>query len=236
MSKNQEQFGKYTFNKSNFTKTSVKLRKLFNDYHDYSYAVALGVYEYLKVNKVKLDDVRSCYGLNIDSSTLKNTSQVRSALQQLKINHRHFDVCSDLMDFMFDEIYRSKTNKNAILKPRRSAFPKITNKEKSFSIYFPIRELTISANSDNLSFTWKIEMNNRNVDRVENGFYSALLFPILNEHKWGRGEGGYVKTTEESMSDYDLDDRYNTSYSSYLGKIGEEQKAYINRMLNARFR
>ncbi|WP_210499451.1 hypothetical protein [Vibrio crassostreae] len=234
MSLEQGQRGSYKFNKTNFPKVSIKFRKLFNEYHDFSHAVALGIYEILKSQKVKADDAER-FIWDLPSNAPKTNFTIRKVLMEKKVR-TDFELDQDLIEFIVAEVYRSQSNKNAILKPRRSAFPKITNKEKTFSIDFECRELSITVNESTQSVHWKIDQNNRNVDRVEQGFYGKLLFPVLSEHKWARGEGGYLKTIEENLDDSEYAERYNTSECAHYGTIGKEQKDMRHREMVARFR
>lgn len=224
MAIDQSSYGSFQFKKTNYLKVMRLLRDRLNEFHNYNHEVAVVFYETLKENKIKknFNDALD-YLYSIDCDNLIKRKGVKNASV--------FGMDSDSIHFALSEIFRN--NNNTILKPRRSVYPKLINKQKSFFIEFETAQLTISASENTHSITWRIAENNRNVDRVSDSFYSNLLFPILNEYKWSKGEGGVVKIKEESMSDFDDDDDYNISFGRKFGDIGEQivknHYDYLNR-------
>lgn len=231
MALDQAQHASYKFGKTNFSKVAKLFRDRFNTFHDFSHAIALGIYDLLKENKVKeknaLDFLRDV--------SVSSNHRVRKHLADKNLNLRELKVEREIIHLALAEIYRKGDGKS-ILKPRRSAYPKITNKQKSFSIYIEDKELEIAVNEKTLSVSWDIAMNNHNVDSVENSCYDFLFWDILIfKVKWGRNEGGYCKTTEESTSDDPYDDRFNTHESRYYGPVGKRVKEIRQKVLQAQF-
>lgn len=224
MSMDQSAYGSFKFKKTNYLKVMRLLRDRLNEFHNYNHEVATVFYDFLKENKIKKN-------FNDASNFLYDNNLDRLIERKGVKNASIFGIDSDSIHFALSEMFRN--NNNTILKPRRSAYPKLINKQKSFYIEFETAQLTISANESSNSITWRIAENNRNVDRVSNSFYSALLFPILHDYKWSKGEGGVVKIKEESMSDFDEDDDYNISFGRKFGDIGEkivnDHYDYLNR-------
>lgn len=231
MALDQSQHASYKFGKTNFSKVAKSFRDRFNLFHDFSHAIALGLYDCLKENKVKEKNAMDfIYEKDIAHSFL-----VRKYVIEKGIDIKYLKVENHIIDLAIEEIYRKGDGKS-ILKPRRSAYPKITNKQKSFSIYIQDKDLKIVVNEKTLSVSWDISMNNRNVDAVNRSSYNYLFWNVLdNDVKWGRNEGGYCKTTEESNSDDPYDDRFNTHYSHYYGSLGKEFKEIRHKSLQARF-
>lgn len=196
MSIDQSQYGEYKFNTANFAKVSDKLKAHFNSYHTYSYAVAMGIYDVLKSNKVKPDEAESFL---FNQGDLSYNRFVRASLNRMGFGNSVFEITPDLTSKCISEIYRSKKNENSIMKPRIAAFPKILVRDKSFSLEFEQEGITISVDEKSKMVSWNVARCNHAVDRVENGFYRKLLFPILRDHQWENGEGGYLTTHEENL-------------------------------------
>lgn len=230
MALNQSQYASYKIGQSKFPKVAKQFRDAFNQFHDFNFAIALGCYDILKSNKVKKHDA---FDFLYCTKNITENSIAFEHARKLK-DIRNFKIDDDMIYTAIDEIYRKGDGKT-ILKPRRIAYPKITNKEKVFCLKFETKELCITVNGENNTVSWQIDMNNRNVDRVENGFYGSLFWSIVHNIKWGRNEGGFCKTTEESTSDDPYDDRYNHDYSAYYGSIGEREQDSKIKMLRSRF-
>lgn len=220
MSQDQSEYGSFSLKKTNYTKLMRELRGSLNDYYNYSHELAVAIYEILKENKVKKNSSSA-------SEYLYEISLSRhSKVNKLK-NSDIFKPTSESIHNALEEMFRNQNN--TILKPRRSAYPKLTNKQKSFSIDFEDLEATISASESSNTLSWQVGENNHNCDHADDFFMKNLFFKILATHKWGKSEGGSVTRQDESMSDDPEDPKYNISCYCYLGGIGQvKKKRHIN--------
>lgn len=217
MALEQSLYGSFSFNKMNYIKAMRKLRDKVNDYHNYNYELSIIIYNLLKKNKVKkneYDAYKFIHSIDLDLFVCKNNIKDSSK----------FCPNNDSIQFALDEIFRNENN--TILKPRRSAYPKLTNKDKS--LFLEVNCYSISIVASIKSATLKINVgsgknNCRNAERFQ--MYKEF-FSIINANTWSKKEGGFVTETEESTSDFEDDDLYNTQDSCYKGDIGNEQKKY----------
>jgi len=216
MSTNQSERGSFKLKKTNYIKVMRQLRDMFNDYHNYNHTMAVALYEILKENKIKKN--RSSARDFLDSIELSHNTKIRSIK-----NDWGFKPDGDSIYTALNEIFRN--DNNTILKPRRSEYPKLTNKEKSINLYHDSLELTISASEKDETIYWDVNEGNHNCDAVDGCALEKAFFKILRTHKWGKNEGGSIRRKVESMSDYEEDDDYNISMFSFLGGFGEDNKS-----------
>ncbi len=202
MSCEQRENGTFTFKKSGYTKVMREVRTMFQALDNYRYDVAVCIYELLKENKVK----KNIKETNKFISSLVGKDRYTSYADEYKkafklysiTNIYGFEVDEDCLEMALKEIYRN--NNNTRLKPRRSAYPKLINKDKSFSKSF--KDLIyITLEEETLSLSWSVRQGNRTVDEADNHYITTALFKILNDYEWKIGEGGKTVCVSENFDD-----------------------------------
>lgn len=214
MSCQQRENGSFNFKKTGYTEVMRDVRKLFQEYEDYSFKVALVIYEALKENKIKKNIPASKLFLrskmeneiNICTGMVSEEDINRHYLKKLGVrcieNNHDFLIDKPCIEMALNEIFRNDNNTR--LKPRRSAFPKLTNKDKSFEKTFAPYELfTITANHESNSMGWSVSEGNRSVDNSEYHFMAIAFFKILDNYKWKTGENGHTTCVSENFDDDD---------------------------------
>lgn len=215
MSQEQSLHASYKFNKTNFSKVRGYLRDRLNEIHDFNHLVAVAIYDLLKKNKIKKN--RNDVINYLDSLNFNDMSTFR------KIRCRTYhSVDTDSIYLAIDEILRN--DNNTFLKPRRSAYPKLTNKDKSFSVTTERYDITIRAKEESSILSLNIRMGNRSVDNTEFKQEVSAFFSVINSHTWKRNEGGFIETETENFCDDEGQPRYVIETKGYQGSIGEKER------------
>lgn len=121
------------------------------------------------------------------------------------------------------ELFRGKNG--ALTQPRASAFLKLKNTQREFSIEVGSEGASLTLNDSELTLRWSVDEGNRSVDRTENSLgYARYIDYLENQYPWKKGEGGCFTVQEEDLSD-DEDSSGTISYvSSYFGSVGVQMK------------
>lgn len=229
MSCNNSENGNIEFTKSGYQVVLTAFRKAYNDYIDSVYASALSSYDKLaaikggSASKKRREAFKAMKGYNSDyySEMLNGKA-----------------IPCDLMCTINDEMFRGANG--ALTKPRRSHFPKLTNKDRSFDLgEFSFNDskttvvgLEVSSkgnreitNTSQPRIEWRVDENNHAVEAAHACPLSKLLFNnVLRNYKWKKGEGGVFYYLDE----YDIDSardyggQVSSSISHHFGPKGKK--------------
>jgi hypothetical protein len=108
-------------------------------------------------------------------------------------------------------------------KPLKKEFPKLTNRDKSFS--FSCDEASVNFDEGSLSMTWNVE-GNHSAEQAHESYMFIALCRVFNNYKWKRKEGGVFHHIDEYDRDQAIDSGGATqSTMSYsFGPLGKEMK------------
>jgi len=162
-------------------------------------------------------------------------------------------ISSDLSYLIQEEMFRGKNG--TLTKPRRSAFPKLINKTREFTIedgelyitFKDVCENTVGykfinnkkvpiTNKQPAMISWRVENNNHAVESAhESPIGQLLLNDVLGKHKWLRGEGGVFYYIDEHMrdSDHDCGMGSSSSVSHTFGPAGKKHHENESKQINA---
>jgi hypothetical protein len=223
MSCEQRENGTFYFKQSGYTEIMRTIRGVFQEFDAFRFEIAVSIYDALKLNKIKknkkaalkfLDTVGATNKSNAadmhaynhrNFATLNNNYELYlhthyiNMLSAQKISNPHrFEIDKQCIALALDEIFRNENN--TMLKPRRTAFPKLTNKDKSFSREFGYW-IQISLDGDKKTINWSVESGNRSVDNSEDHYMTKIFFSLLDSYNWKIGEHGETVCVAESFDD-----------------------------------
>jgi hypothetical protein len=203
MSCEQREHGTFGFKQTGYTQIMRSVREMFQALDNYRYEVAVCMYEALKEKKVKKDHKATFKFIDENTSNNMYRCYHKEYMSMFKVyqveNKYGFEIDSDCIEMALKEIYRNDNNTR--LKPRRSAYPKLTNKDKSFEKEFGDDLITICFMEKSLQFTWTVRDGNRTVDRADDHYMTGIFFKIVSNYKWKIGEGGETVCVSESFDD-----------------------------------
>lgn len=205
MSCEQRENGSFNFKKAGFNKVMRSVRELFQEFDQFQFECATAIYEFLKANKVKKNKEDSLKFL-LDGSYFSNNDCLDDAGSSILKRMREmsfypsfsFSLSHDIVHGALDEIFRNDNNTR--LKPRRIAFPKLTNKDRTFSRTFNDL-ITISSVEDDNCIYWSVRSGNRSVDNSLDNPVTSKFFKIIEQYDWKYGERGSTTCVSESFDD-----------------------------------
>lgn len=239
MSCNNQETGDIQFTKTGYTKIIGAYRKAYNEYINNVFDIAMTIHSQLhsikggsatKRRKEKANELLSSH----DATHYSFSSMCHTALK--------FHIQSELIYLIKAELFRGKNG--TLTKPRRSAFPKLTNKDRTFDLHDG--ELSVSfkdAYTDTYGWKvcggkqkpltrdvmptieWRVDENNRAVERAHNTPIAKLLFDkVLKHYTWKRNEGGAFYYTDEYDREgaHHAGGQYESSPSKHFGPLGEK--------------
>ncbi len=202
MSCNQRETGTFKFKKAGYNEVMRKTREMLQVFTDYQFSISELIYAYLKENKVKKNKTSAINTLTVDHGQYHSfsTSHISRIINSRSLkNDYKFKVDQECVDTALAEIFRN--DNNTLLKPRKSAFPRLTNKDKSFSAWFMDDTISISFNHESNSVEWGVEEGNRTVDDSEYHYITLAFFSILRNYEWKHGERGETICVSENFDD-----------------------------------
>lgn len=213
MSLNDQKRITFKFNKTNMPKIAKILREEYNKQQDFIYDFALRLQEYAKKQKIKTEHDLIVHLEKISYGRVSFPNANNTGVYAIQFY-------SDTFHKIVRELYSAKDNK--LRKPRKSSFPKLTSKDKTFNIEF-CHESGVCILSGQQRVVFDTDYNNHSADALNNEFPQHLI-RILMRHKWGRGEGGFSQyRSENHYVEYMGDDYPEIEImSNCWGKLGEE--------------
>lgn len=213
MSLNDQMAIKLTFSKTNMAKVAKELRKINNEYMDFMHTSGIALSQLAKTQKLKTASAL-INELSLDcgsQSTFKGMPQTRKF---------HFPVYSPESDLVVDEIYRGK----GISQPRKSAFNKLTSKDKAFQMHVS-HDAAFYVDVEKCTVVFHTGYNNHSADAIDLP-YAQTILKFLTNRSWGRNEGGFSMYHSENnyIEYFDVDSPDDEYINSYYGSIGEKMK------------
>jgi hypothetical protein len=203
MSCEQRENGKFTFKKTGYTQIMRATRNMFQALDNFNYEIALCLYNTLNESKIKKNKKASYEFIQSQISNnmyMDYNQEYRRILKKSVMveNTYCFEIDHVCINMALNEIFRNENNTR--LKPRRSAYPKLTNKDKSF-----IREFNdliwISFKEEDYSFEWTVRQGNKTVNDANNHYITGIFFKIVSEYNWKIGERGETVSVVENFDD-----------------------------------
>lgn len=235
MSTAQIEYGTIKFTKTGYMEMVRHVRTVYNDFLDSQYQFALQVFELAKTKGLKSPSEVNDKLLTLVKVNYLDTYRIKgspSSTKALITDHELFSINQ--------ELFRGKNN--ALCKPRKSAFKRLTNKDVSFSMDCDCGTLTF--NSDHQYIHWYVSENNHSVDSSHEHTLASTIFNFLdNDYKWKRGEGGSFNYWDEYMTCEEEDDERDlepecrtTSTSREFGANAPKQPKRTQRFHNTPYR
>lgn len=206
-----------SFSKTNMPKVTKGIRDIYNEYMDYLYDVSLALYDKIKKEKLKTkSDVINHFNFDCGSSW-SFPSMPRS-------NKFHVPVYTKDSDTILDELFRGKS----VTKPRKSAFKKLTSKDKSFNIESSSLS-GWSINSEESEVLFSTDYNNHSADDIDLPLSKTILNYLVANRKWGRSEGGFSMYQSENQKKDEFSARHFDSEfaNDFYGPLGEKYKKRV---------
>lgn len=229
MSLNDQKFVSFKFNKSNMPKIAKLIRDEENRRQDFLYELAIRLYEFAKKEKLNTVDKMTNTLESYSTRTISfPNSQNNGIFTASYYSDDRFNIVK--------ELYSAKNN--GLRKPRKSAFKKITSREKSFRISF-CSSAQLYINIENKKVVFSTDYNNHSADRLDLAYPSHLI-SMLKRQKWGRGEGGFSMYRSENYyiehisTDYPEFDLLSDCWGKFGEQIRKDQAATLK--MQARIR
>ena len=234
MSCEQRENGTFRFKQTGYTQIMRSIREMFRAMDNYHYEVAVCIYEVLKENKVKKngDDSYNFIRENIGNDRYKTYHQeYMSIFKTHSVKNAYgFEIDHECINVALDEIFRNKNNTR--LKPRRSAYPKLTNKDKGFQKEF--NELIwITLSDKDKTVDWSVREGNRTVNEANGHYITSIFFKLLRDYKWKIGEGGETVCVSESFNDDPCSPDSDSETTRCYQKLSQKQIASKKKMQKA---
>ena len=208
MSCRENEEGRFYFKKPGFNKVMKELRVFIQAWNEYQYNSAIAIYNGLIENKIKKNkDAVTLFLLKDEREDFHHKhSEIMKTLNFPFIkNDFNFRIDVTTAELALKEMFRGKPN--TLLKPRRSAYPKLTNKDREF--YCCFSEIIEISCKDNV-VNWSVIQGNRSVDESIGHFAEKFFFKVLTDYEWKAKEGGstisYSENFEYNEHDYKSDE------------------------------
>lgn len=225
MAKNEYENGSIRFTKTGYMELMRHMRLYFNNSQAFLFESATVVYNQL--NAIKGSKARQAA---FDDMFTYNNGWMAKKAPYSSI----YSISQDNRSDIRTELFRGA--KDALCKPRKSAFAHLTNKISSFTL--PIDEGNIELCQERNILYWRIGANNHAVRDARNSPVAGALFTYLNKYKWRKGEGGTFSYWSEfnNEDNDDCEDREaDETTSSYFGPVGKAANDREIEMMHRRF-
>jgi hypothetical protein len=194
MSHNEGQSGTLNFTQAGYKHVMREMRNRFNHHINEIYDHTLLVHALLTaMTGAKISQRRKT--MFIDMLKVERTGS------SITVDKKSMPVDYSMQCFIEGEMFRGTSQ--GLTKPRRSAFPKLTNKQSTFKIDCGDGSLTFC--EDRLSVSWYTEYDTNAVENARDSFMSREFIDFLKDYKWKRAEGGIFQYWDDgpmSISDY----------------------------------
>lgn len=216
-----EEKGTISFTQTGYMDVMRQIRKSYNDHINDVYAAALALHAKLAA-------------MSGGKVSEKRKALFKDHVTDFRFYWGYNDkvVCDDydLCQLVQTEMFRGANGK--LTKPRRSAFPKLTNKIASF-VFYCGTEGSVSLNEKTNSIRWEVDENNHAVEHARNSILGGRFIGILHKYKWRRNEGGVWYYMDEFSRESDGNAEYE---SEFWGPVGKKRQEDNMKALRARFR
>jgi hypothetical protein len=221
MSTREGQHGHITFTRTGYTQFVRDLRARYNAYQDRGFDAAQAAYALL--NKIegrgsaqaRRDALEQVRWVPEPRYTARYIQQVTMKTAQGNLT---FD--GELTWPIKQALFRNKAQ--TLLKPRRSDFPRLTNKVKAWSMEVNELYVTLTPTDSGGELSWHIEYGSNNVRHANSTRLSQLVLEALAKHPWKRGEGGVFYSDDEHSQDAAIEHHmpYESAVSERFGPLG----------------
>jgi len=198
MSTDTKESGSIKFTAKGYASVLSAMRTAYNERQDFFYEIAMNLYTLCLSDKKKY--TKSFFIEGYDSFI--DLADYGEAIRYAGCpTHPRYFAEADTIYFILNEIFRNNKGKGTALKPRKSRFVKLTNKDHSIKINISFGSISLS--KEHKTLYWLVEENNRSVEAARSHCMSGIMFRTLMKHQWARGEGGaFYYSDEHTESSY----------------------------------
>lgn len=222
MSLNDQKIVSFKFNKTKMPKIAKLIRDEENERQDFIYELAIRLHEHAKKTKL---NTKNKMETNLDSYSSNVLSFPNAQNNGLHAVYFHSNAYYSIIE----ELYSAKNN--GLRKPRKSAFKKLTSKDKSFRVYF-CSSASLYIDIEEQKVVFSTDYNNHSADRLD-AEYPSFLISKLKRQKCGRGEGGFSMYRSENhyiehiSTDYPEFDLLTDCWGKFGEQIRKDQAATL---------
>lgn len=229
MSRYEHEYGTINFTKTGYMSFVRALRSAYNDFINELYQASLDIHTVLaaQTGSGKLQRQRDMFA--------EYTSEDRNLNNVLKNGAPRFSISTNLWLHIKNELFRGEGG--SLCKPRQSAFATLTNKQVAFNLPH-CDEFTIALSDKYYTLSWNVRRNNHAVRDARAHPIADLMFSVLSDYKWKRGEGGVFWYTDEysESADEENDENHSMEISGVYGPVGQAKEDDEHGVMRKSFR